>query len=172
MSIVKAVSGCTCAIALDYVDDLESFYYVLAYICTTFSGPDTKLATSTIPSPIKCVWSISEDGSLSSRIFKASFLEKETNLRFFKYGVGRGCVTPYFARQGIIESLLEDLHCILRYRYLRKVGGGGIDARPTTLDLEELQALLAEEANDDYFRFKACIEYAIELLDASDGRSV
>ncbi|KAF8808147.1 hypothetical protein BYT27DRAFT_7211731 [Phlegmacium glaucopus] len=172
MSIVEAIPGrMSRTVALDYVDDLESFYYVLAYICTTFSGPHTKLATSTIPSPIKCIWSISEDGSLSSRIYKASFLEKETNLKFFRYGVGRGRVTPYFSSRDIIESLLEDLHCVLRYRYLRKVGGGGIDARPEGLASEELQALLRQEANDDYFSFKAFIEYAIDHLDVNDGHS-
>lgn len=167
---IEAVSGRTRTVALDYVDDLESFYYVLAHICTTFSGPHTRLTTSTIPSSIKCVWSIVEDGSLSSKISKASFLEKETNLRFFRLGRGSGCVTPYFSRYGIFEALLEDLHCVLRYRYLRKVGGEGVDARPAGLDLEEAQALMREEAEDDYFRFKQCIEYAIGLLGANDGR--
>lgn len=166
MSIVRTIPGSKCPVALNYVDDLESFYYVLAYICTTFSGPQTKLSTSTIPSTIKRVWSIVEDGSLSSRISKASFLEKETNLQFFRYGKGSGCITPYFSCHGIIEALLEDLHCVLRYRYLRRAGGGGLD---TDLCSEELQAIMREEANDDYFRFKQCIEYAIGLLDASHG---
>jgi hypothetical protein len=37
------------------------------------------------------------------------------------------------------------------------------------LNSEELEALMMEEANDDYFRFKQCIDYAIGLMDANDG---
>jgi hypothetical protein len=49
---------------------------------------------------------------------------------------------------------------------MRKVGE--ISGRPTGLS-SRLQALLREEAKNDYFRFRACIEYAIELLDVNDG---
>ena len=172
-SILKALPGPPHDIILDYVDDLESFYYVVAYICTTFSGPRTQLAPADIPSSIKSIWFMSEDGSLSSQISKASSLEKGRRLKFFEFRVGRNCLTPYFSTNcNIFELLLQDLHGVLRYHYLRRVVGQGFSARALeSSDLRELGTLLKEESEDDYYKFKASIDFAVGLLDASDNRS-
>jgi hypothetical protein len=86
------------------------------------------------------------------------------DLRYFSYRQGANCVTPYFSSYRIFETLSEDLHGVLRYRFLRKAEG--IDPRPADLNSEELRALLWADANGDYCRFKECIEYAIGPLGA------
>lgn len=80
-------------ISRDYLDDLESFYYLLCKICATYVGP--KMQSMTIPDFIKN-WDQSNPS-------KAASAKMNTML----YEDFKPTVTKYFGK--IFQHLLEDL---------------------------------------------------------------
>ena len=127
---------------VDYFDDLESFYYVLAHICIAF----TKLHTlhPNLPYNVS-VWAI------NSR-FEKSNLTKTAIIS--GSGVEHGHVQPYFGRF-IFSALLEDLHTIFK----------AFSSWPVTKEM------IRKDSDEDYEDFLERPDWAIGVIeDFEDGQ--
>lgn len=137
---------------LDYFDDLESFYYVLAYICIAFTEPYTCL--SNIPRTVS-VWATnpqSEKAALAKRAIMSGS------------GIEYGHVQPYFGTF-IFETLLEDLHTILKYRNEKRT------ARELNSSSFTTREMVRKESDEDYEDFLERFDWAIEVMeDFGDGQ--
>ncbi|PPQ88879.1 hypothetical protein CVT25_009114 [Psilocybe cyanescens] len=104
----------------DYLDDLESFYYIIAWLSFAFESPGVRRPTKDIPRIL---------ASLSVNPFsRDAALKKEEML----WGDGfSGACGPYSAFQlkdlsvgEILGSLLKSLHELLKAQYKAKMGTG------------------------------------------------
>src|SRR5437899_1123860 len=89
----------------DHLDDLESFFYVLCWICFGYSGPGKKV--DPLPKTLQ-KWESADPESAADA--KQSM--------FFKRLVSTGESTPFFG--DIFQELLEDLHRFFQAHVSRK----------------------------------------------------
>ncbi|KAF8167334.1 hypothetical protein B0H34DRAFT_669807 [Crassisporium funariophilum] len=129
-------------VSIDYLDDLESFYYVLAYIPIAFTGPSTKHPT--LPHVLQS-W-------VSTPSSKEAVLEKEAMIT--GYGIEAGHTDPYFSSY-VFETLLDDWQTILRYRFEQKAA---LERPRTTEQLER-------DSKEDYEDFLERIDWFIDLVE-------
>lgn len=138
---------------VDYVDDLESFYYVTVWMCYAYDG---------VPGCRPCFIPPQERTLLLTYpgfppTSRESILEKEAML----FGTGivfNKCPVPLFWGGEDTEELLDNMHYIIATRYRRKVELG----RPRLVD--ELRS----DAIQDYDAFIDIFNEALYKLERRD----
>jgi hypothetical protein len=137
----------------DYFDDLESFYYVLAYICIAFTEPHA--CQPNLPHTVS-VWATNPQSKKSTRAKRAITSGS---------GVEYGHVQPYFGTF-VFETLLEDLHTILKYRHEKRTARE-LNSPTATVTKE----MIRKESDEDYEDVLERLDWAIEVMeDFGDGQ--
>ncbi|KAF8167333.1 hypothetical protein B0H34DRAFT_803599 [Crassisporium funariophilum] len=163
MSLSSSVLHRKRILPTDYLDDLESFYYVLAYISIAYTSPHAFLPPHSLP-PSLAMWA----GDPTSR---ESVLEKEAML--FGFGMGVGNVAPWFCGF-IFEELLDGFHAMLKCMYLRKVDDEDVEHAREVGSEEEEGNRRKEETLMVYERVLGSFELAIdcvEIYEADEERT-
>ncbi|KDR71038.1 hypothetical protein GALMADRAFT_229701 [Galerina marginata CBS 339.88] len=133
---------------LDYLDDLESFYYIIAWFSMAYTGPGKRRPRSDLPDVLAC-WT-------SDPFSREAVLEKEAML--FGGGFGFGNVCSFFGGY-TMERLLQGLHSILRGRYLEKLAFGRV------MTWEEMN-MAAQVAYTDFLWE---LQVTMKMLDGMDS---
>uniref|UniRef100_A0A8H7XMU9 Fungal-type protein kinase domain-containing protein n=1 Tax=Psilocybe cubensis TaxID=181762 RepID=A0A8H7XMU9_PSICU len=103
---------------LDYVDDLESFYYLIAWLAMTYTDGGIQLARASYP-PKLAAWAAFPE-SHQSVLEKRIMLEGSGFSEYFK--ATKTCVggKKYVK---IFYNLLRSLHTLLKLKYIEKSKG-------------------------------------------------
>ncbi|KAF8971790.1 hypothetical protein BDZ97DRAFT_1785143 [Flammula alnicola] len=140
------------AVSHDYLDDLESFFYVLCWVCFGYAGPNKKVEP--LPEVLES-WEKEEP--------QTAAMGKQT---FFFRPLEESSVTGFFGP--IFHKLLLQLHTFFKHQVLRKIAIPKDQAAPCLIDLKT-------KAVEDYAMVLGFVDEAIKDLAAStavagDGR--
>ncbi|KAF8905732.1 hypothetical protein CPB84DRAFT_1844736 [Gymnopilus junonius] len=100
------------ALPLDYLDDLESFYYVIAWLALAYIGPGRRLSRQDFPDVLKH-WA-------SDPYSRKAVLKKQEILLGDGFGCNNLNVCVFLCGR-TTERFLRKLHGILRARYREKL---------------------------------------------------
>ncbi|PPR03799.1 hypothetical protein CVT24_007479 [Panaeolus cyanescens] len=157
---------------VDYLDDLESLYYTMIYLITTFRGPGEPMSANRRAKTLTHALSVwLNDGPLSAW----SVLEKEGKL-LCPMGFANEVVQPFFGPQFAYTMLLQSLHTVIHERYMEKMDnfGGRVDdgaegdeqdnnAEGAEDELSE-EELKRQHVRYDYDTFIWAFDCALEML--------
>ncbi|KAF8167328.1 hypothetical protein B0H34DRAFT_792067 [Crassisporium funariophilum] len=157
MTLSESVLNSTGMPPKDYLDDLESFYYVLAYITIACTGPNAYL-----PSSALAVW-------VSNPTSREAVLKKEAML--IRNGLDSADFESNWIQRLLFLPLLSKFHRVLQCHYLRKLelAGGDVNAKPGLTSGEDGERERREETALIYERVLGLFEYMIGAVERTDA---
>ena len=151
-SLQKTICGPS-DLPLDYLDDLESFFYVIAWFALGYSYPEKRRNNNDIPA-VLASWALTSDPQQCMHAKKEMLYGKNGDFGFNN-------VSQYLGGYAL-EELLQNLLGLLRTRRHEK-----LSSKPP---MTRQQILKASQAT--YEGFLACIKQTIRILDEKESNGL